>query len=54
MARRIKGVDDVYVDRGSSEIVLTWDGNEETVEKITNFVAAIGYEATLKETTEVV
>lgn len=48
MARRITGVEDVWVDRGSSEIYLDFDGNPKTVEKITGFVQAIGYEATLK------
>lgn len=48
MARRIKGVEEVWVDRTTSEIFLDFDGNPATVEKIVGFVKAIGYEATLK------
>lgn len=47
MARRIKGVDEVYVDRGSGQIILDYDGAEGTVEKIQQFVIAIGYQANL-------
>lgn len=48
MARRIKGVDHIQVDRGSGEIHLEYDGNTATVEKIQGFVQAIGYEATVR------
>jgi cation transport ATPase len=49
MGRRIKGVENIDVHRGSGEIHLEWDGNPATVEKIQGFVQAIGYEATLRE-----
>lgn len=45
MGRRIKGVDDIWVDRQESKIYMDFDGNPATVEKITDFVKAIGYEA---------
>lgn len=48
MARRIKGVEHIQVDRGSGEILMEYDGNTATVEKIQGFVRAIGYEATLR------
>lgn len=48
MGRRIRGVEDVWVDRQTSEIFLDFDGNPTTVDKIVNFVQAIGYEAKLK------
>ena len=48
MARRIKGVEHIEVDRGSGEILMEYDGNTATVEKIQGFVRAIGYEATLR------
>lgn len=49
LGRRIKGVSEITVDRGSGEIHLSYDGNPATVEKITNYVQAIGYEAKLRE-----
>jgi copper chaperone CopZ len=49
MAQRIKGVEEVYVDRNTSEIHLEFDGNPATVEKIVQFVRAIGYDATVQE-----
>lgn len=50
MGRRIKGVDDIEVDRTAGEIHLDFDGNPATVEKIVQFVEAIGYEARVKRT----
>lgn len=45
MARRIKGVESVEVERGTGQITLDFDGNPATVEKIQQFVIAIGYQA---------
>jgi copper chaperone CopZ len=45
MGRRIKGVEDIWVDRQSSTIHMDFDGNLATVDKITQFVKAIGYQA---------
>jgi len=50
MGRRIKGVEDIEVDRTNGEIRLEFDGNPATVEKIVQFVDAIGYEARPRET----
>jgi len=50
MGRRIKGVEDIEVDRTNGEIRLEFDGNPATVEKIVQFVEAIGYEARPRET----
>lgn len=50
MGRRIHGVEEIVVDRGSSEIHLDFDGNPQTVEKIIGFIRAIGYDATVRET----
>lgn len=49
MGRRIKGVDEIFVDRENSTIELDFDGNPETVEKIIEFVERIGYEATPRD-----
>ena len=48
MGRRIKGVEDIYVDRQTGEIKMDFDGNPATVEKIITFVQTIGYDAQLK------
>ena len=45
MGRRIKGVDEVWVDRRNAKIFMDYDGNPATVDKITGFVRAIGYDA---------
>lgn len=50
MGRRIKGVEEIEVDRTNGEIRLEFDGNPATVEKIVQFVQAIGYEARPRET----
>ncbi|MFP4300947.1 MAG: heavy-metal-associated domain-containing protein [Spirochaetaceae bacterium] len=49
MGRRLKGVEDITVDRQNGTIELDFDGNPETVEKIVEFVERIGYEATPRE-----
>jgi copper chaperone CopZ len=48
MGRRIKGVEEISVDRRTGEITMDFDGNPATVEKIVGFVQAIGYDAQLK------
>lgn len=50
MGRRIKGVEEIHVNRQNKKIELTFDGNPATVEKITQFVRAIGYDACLSRT----
>lgn len=47
MGRRIKGVEDIWVDRQTGQIFMDFDGNPATEEKIINFVQAIGYDANL-------
>ena len=49
MGKRIKGVDDIYVDRENATIELDFDGNPDTIKKIVEFVERIGYEATPRE-----
>lgn len=49
MGRRLKGVEDIYVDRENATIELDFDGNPETVDKIVQFVDRIGYVATPRE-----
>lgn len=45
MGRRLKGVQEIEVDRGNATIKLEFDGNPVTIEKIVQFVQAIGYDA---------
>jgi copper chaperone CopZ len=47
MGRRIKGVEDIWVDRQTAQIYMDFDGNPATVDKVINFVQAIGYDANL-------
>jgi len=47
MGRRIKGVEDIWVDRQTGQIFMDFDGNPATEEKIIGFVQAIGYDANL-------
>ncbi|MFP4331100.1 MAG: heavy-metal-associated domain-containing protein [Alkalispirochaetaceae bacterium] len=49
MGRRLKGVEDIVVDRENATIELDFDGNPETVTKIIEFVERIGYAATPRE-----
>jgi len=49
MGRRLKGVEEILVDRENATIELDFDGNPETVNKIVEFVERIGYEATPRE-----
>lgn len=52
MGRRIKGVEDIWVDRQTGTIYMDFDGNPATVDKITEFVSAIGYRADYNGTEE--
>ena len=45
LGRRLKGVEDIIVDRRNGAIRLEFDGNPKTVDAIIHFVDAIGYEA---------
>lgn len=47
MGHRIKGVEEIWVDRKTAQIYMDFDGNPATVDKIINFVQAIGYDANL-------
>ena len=43
--RRLAGVTEIYVDRGTSTIQLEYDGNGQTIEKIVDLVDRLGYAA---------
>lgn len=50
LGRKMKGVTDVFVDRGTQTVQLEYDGNEETLEKLCSLVDRIGYKATVRST----
>ncbi|GAB6089680.1 cation transporter [Spirochaeta dissipatitropha] len=50
LGRKMDGVKDIYVDRATQQIELSYDGNEETVEKLITIVKKIGYTAARTDT----
>lgn len=42
---KLKGVYECYVDRDSSQIQLVYDGESETLDRVTELVRKIGYTA---------
>ncbi len=46
--RKLTGVSEIYVDRGSSTIQLQYDGDPGTIDKIVGMVERIGYSAALR------
>ncbi|WP_455381278.1 cation transporter [Salinispira pacifica] len=48
--KKLKGVSDIYVDRGTSTIQLSYNGDPETIDKIVGMVDRIGYSAALRTT----
>lgn len=47
-AKRLEGVNDVYVDRGTSTINLEYSGEQEILDKICNLVERLGYSASVR------
>ena len=50
LGKKIKGISDIFVDRGTSTIQVEYDGNREALERIVQFVDRIGYEASIRVT----
>lgn len=48
VGRKIDGISDIYVDRGTSTIQIEYDGNHEALDKVCDLVDRIGYEAKVK------
>ncbi len=46
--KRLVGVSDIFVDRGTSTIQLEYDGDPETINKLVGMVQKIGYSAALR------
>ncbi len=50
LGRKIEGITDIFVDRGTSTIQVEYDGNVEALDRIVQFVDRIGYEASIRVT----
>ncbi|MFP4377700.1 MAG: cation transporter [Spirochaetales bacterium] len=48
VGKKIDGISDIFVDRGTSTIQIEYDGNREALEKVCDLVDRIGYSATIK------
>ena len=46
LGRRLDGVSDIYVDRGSGTIHVAYDGNQQILDRLIDFVDQLGYRAT--------
>ena len=50
LGRKMDGVQDIVVDRGTSTVQVEYNGNREVLDKLCDFVARLGYEARVKST----
>lgn len=50
VGRKVNGISDIFVDRGTSTIQIEYDGNTEALDKICDLVDRIGYEARIRAT----
>lgn len=48
--RRLDGISEIMVDRGTSTIQLEYDGSQEILDKLVNLVDRLGYKATVRTT----
>lgn len=48
VGRKIDGVKEIFVDRGTSTIQVEYDGNGEVLDQIVNLVDRIGYQASVR------
>ena len=48
VGRKIKGIEDIFVDAGKREIRVTYDGDPLSLEKITDVIHRLGYSAALR------
>ena len=50
VGRKVDGISDIFVDRGTSTIQIEYDGNRESLDRICDLVDRIGYEAKIRTT----
>lgn len=48
VGKKIDGIRDIFVDRGTSTIQIEYDGNREALDRVCELVQRIGYEARIK------
>ena len=48
LGRKIKGIEDILVDPVRHEIRINYDGNPESLEKITDIIHRLGYSAAVR------
>jgi copper chaperone CopZ len=48
--KRLDGVSDIFVDRGTSTIQIEYDGNREILDRLCDLVDRLGYKATVRQT----
>lgn len=48
VGRKIAGISDIFVDRGTSTIQIEYDGNRAALDKICELVDKIGYSASIR------
>ena len=50
VGRKIAGISDIFVDRGTSTIQIEYDGNRDALEQVCDLVDKIGYSASIRAT----
>lgn len=48
VGRKIAGISDIFVDRGTSTIQIEYDGNRQALEQVCDLVDKIGYSASIR------
>jgi cation transport ATPase len=52
LGRKLDGVHDIMVDRGTSTVQVEYEGNTEVLDRICDFVDRLGYHASIRMTEE--
>ncbi|MFW5729008.1 MAG: cation transporter [Spirochaetota bacterium] len=52
LGRKLDGVEDIFVDRGTSTVQVEYTGGTEVLDKIVEFVDRLGYHASIRTTEE--
>lgn len=52
LGKKLKGVHDIFVDRGTSTVQVEYEGNIQTLDQICDFVDRLGYHASIRQAEE--
>ena len=52
LGKKLDGVHDIMVDRGTSTVQVEYGGDIKTLDKICDFVDRLGYHASIRQTEE--